>query len=179
MEPHNKQVRRYYLHFAVENCKLGLKKAKILKMVTVRTVLLLTLVFVTTVVFWLSHWLLDGLSKGLPGGQEWEKNIQNRKGTASAKTTKTMILKRRNFWWCISYIESMYSIYGASVSATQLKEQISPKWGRLYILPLVTFLLRMAIILNFLWLFWGTVLVVKLLRYGIWSSSILQDDAKL
>ena len=95
------------------------------------------------------------MRKGLPGGQEWEKkkDIQNRKGAASAEAgNKDHDFKKKELLMVyFIHAENMYSIYGASVSPIQLKKQnITKMRPLLYPSLLVTFPLPTATILNFL-----------------------------
>ena len=66
-----------------------------------------------------------------PGGQEWEKNTQNRKGIACAKAdSKEHNLKRRNFCWSVLYIQRRYTAYaGHHCPQPNLRNRTLPRLG--------------------------------------------------
>lgn len=139
---HNKQMRRYYLPFAVENCKLGLRKAKKLGWdhkggnsqdcfaseacsCNHCGILTFSLTF---------GWNEEGFTRWTRVGEK--KIFKTEKAQqVQRQATKTMILKRRNFWWSISYTQrTCIASMGHQCPLSSLKNKISPKWGHFYIL---------------------------------------------
>lgn len=95
------------------------------------------------------------------------------------ETAKTITTKKELLIVYFIHTKNMYSIHGASVSPTQLKKQNITKieatcmpFPDSYTSP------TPPRILNSL-CFPGGIVSVELLRYRIWSSSTLQDNAKL